>query len=147
MPSPKGLGRCIAPWLAFAAHWWESGWHHPGRHRLRPATDSCVLACLTAIICVTDMLEPLDRLAVEGFLDRQMRHRRGRRGAMPVLFPRGKPDGVAGTDLLDRSALALRQPQAGDDEQRLTERMGVPGSAGAGLEGDQRGAQTRRLRR
>src|SRR5712672_3669739 len=48
----------------------------------------------------------------------------------------GCPDDIAGTDFFDRSALALRPAKAGRDDEGLTERMGVPRGAGAGLEGD-----------
>ena len=77
-------------------------------------------------------------LAVELFLDGDVGHGRGRRGAVPVLLARREPDDIAGPDLLDRAALALDPAAAGRDDQRLAERMRVPGGAGAGLEGDAR---------
>jgi hypothetical protein len=43
---------------------------------------------------------------------------------------------VTRPDFLDRTTLALRAATAGRDNQRLTERVRVPGGAGAGLEGD-----------
>ena len=50
--------------------------------------------------------------------------------------PGREPDHVAGPDLLDRAALALRPAAAGGDDQRLPERMRVPCGARARLEGD-----------
>ena len=55
------------------------------------------------------------------------------------------PDDVAGPDLLDRAALALHPAGAGGDDQRLAQRMRVPGGAGAGLEGDDAAADARRI--
>ncbi len=43
---------------------------------------------------------------------------------------------VAGPDLRDRAAPALHQPAAGGDDERLAERMDVPGRACAPLERD-----------
>ena len=56
--------------------------------------------------------------------------------------PGREPDDVARPDFLDRAALALHPAAAGRDDQRLAQRMGVPGGARAGLEGDA-GAATR----
>ena len=69
-------------------------------------------------------------------LDGDVGHGRGGRGAVPVLFSGRKPDDVAGTDLLDGPAPALGAAAAGGDDEGLAERMGVPGGARAGLEGD-----------
>ena len=74
-----------------------------------------------------------------------MRHGGRRRGAVPVLLAGRKPDDVAGPDFLDRAALALRPAAAGGDDQGLAERMGVPGGAGAGLEGDAGAADAGRI--
>jgi hypothetical protein len=45
---------------------------------------------------------------------------------VPVLFTRRNPDDIAWPDLLYRSALGLKQADAGDDIQRLAERMRMP---------------------
>ena len=73
------------------------------------------------------MFHPLDDFAVEHLGDRDVRHRGGRRCAMPVPFARLEPDDVSGADLLDRSTVALDASTAGGDDQRLPEWMGVPG--------------------
>jgi hypothetical protein len=54
-----------------------------------------------------------------------------------VLFAGLEPDHVAGPDLFDRAAVALDPAAAGDDDQGLAQRVGMPGRAGARLEGDQ----------
>ena len=55
---------------------------------------------------------------------------------VPMLLAGSEPDDVAGADFLDRTALALDATTPGGDDQRLAERMGVPGGTGAGLECD-----------
>jgi DNA topoisomerase I-like protein len=94
------------------------------------------LVCLAPVLLVADLLHPIDGLAVEGFRDRDVRHRASRCGAVPVLLAGCKPDDVARPDLLDRPSLALHPAEAEGDEQGLTERMGVPGRASAGFESD-----------
>jgi hypothetical protein len=89
-----------------------------------------------AILFVAHVFQPIDDLAVELFLDGDMRHARGRRGAVPVLLARREPDHVAGMDFLDRAALPLDPAAAGRDDQGLPERMGVPRRPGPGLERD-----------
>src|SRR4029079_10819862 len=52
---------------------------------------------------------------------------------------------VAGPDFLDGTALALSPTTAGGDDQRLTERVRVPGGAGPRLECDAGSSNTRRV--
>ena len=85
---------------------------------------------------VADLFHPVDGLAVELFLNGDMRHRRGRRGAMPVLLTRRKPDHITRPDFLDRPAPALHPAAARRDDQRLAQRVRVPCGPGAGLERD-----------
>jgi hypothetical protein len=66
---------------------------------------------------------------------------------MPVLQSGRNPDNVAGPDLFDWPALALHPAQAGGDEQRLTEWVGVPRGTGAGLECDVAAGYPRRIAR
>src|SRR3954447_20610591 len=88
------------------------------------------------------MFKPVDGLAVEAFLDGDVAHRRRCRSAMPVLLARREPDDVARTDFLDLSPLTLHPAKAVRHDQRLAERMGVPGRARARLEGDERPGDT-----
>jgi hypothetical protein len=62
---------------------------------------------------------------------------------MPMAFTRLEPHDVAGTNLLDGAALALDASRTGRDDQCLAQRMGVPGGAGARLEGNDGAADAR----
>src|SRR3954454_1667646 len=97
------------------------------------------------VLLVTDLFHPVDGLAVERFGDRDVCHRRGGSGPVPVLLARLEPDHVARPDHLDRTTLTLHPAAAEGDDQRLPERVRVPRGARAGLEGDDRAADTGRL--
>ena len=96
-----------------------------------------------AVLCLTDLLHPVDDLTVERFLNGDVRHRARWHCAVPMFFVRREPDHVARPDFLDRSAFALRPSQTGDDDQRLTEWMRMPGSARTRLESDARATNAR----
>ena len=87
---------------------------------------------------------PFDRLAVEGLLHGDVRHRGGRRGTMPVLFTRREPDDVAGANLLDGTTQALHTATTGEDDQRLSKRMCVPRGSRPRLECHSRPRDTSR---
>jgi hypothetical protein len=91
------------------------------------------------------MLEPLNVLAIQRFLNGNVRHRDGCCCAMPMLQAGRKSDHIARTHFLDRSALALNPSQAGRDDQPLRVRM--PSGARTRLEGDAGGADAPGLRR
>ena len=84
------------------------------------------------------MLHPIDDFAFERLLNGDVCHRDRWRGAMPVLFVRRKRNNIARPDFLYWSTLTLSPADAGGDDQRLTERMCMPGSARARLERDAR---------
>jgi len=86
---------------------------------------------LGAILRVTNVFQPIDNLAVERFRNRNVSHRCGQRRAVPMFLARREPDNVARQDLLNPPALALRKPAACRHDQRVTERMRVPGGARA----------------
>lgn len=64
---------------------------------------------------------------------------------MPVFDQRRDPDDVARANRLHRTAFLLHQTLAGNDKQRLAERMRVTCGAGAGSERDRRSTDPRRL--
>src|SRR5258706_8266442 len=98
------------------------------------------------VLLVADLLHPLDDLAVEPLLDRDVGHGRGRSRAVPVLLAGREPDHVTGSDLLDRASPPLRHAAARHDDQRLPQRMGVPGGSSARLERDAGARGARRVR-
>src|SRR2546429_7393065 len=103
--------------------------------------------CSSAILFIGGVLHPLDRLAVESFLNGNVGHGcRGRR-AVPVLFSGREPDHVAWADFLDATALSLHPADPRRDDQGLTKRMRVPGSPSAGFESDSRTTDAGRRRR
>jgi len=104
-------------------------------------------ANLSEVLLVADLLQPFDCVAIFRFLDGDMRHRRGCRGAVPVLLSGRSGDDVAGTGFLFRFAPALRPAEPGRDDQGLAAGMCVPSAARARLERDQRAADRRRSRR
>jgi nicotinamidase-related amidase len=71
------------------------------------------------VLLVADVLEPVDGLAVELFLDGDVGHRRRRGAAVPMLFAGREPDHVAGTDFFDGAVPTLGPAAAGGDDERL----------------------------
>src|SRR6185312_16682415 len=86
-----------------------------------------------AVLSVADLLHPIDTLAIERLLDRDVRQRRGWCCAMPVLEARREPHDVAWPHLFDRPAIALHPAETRYDDQGLAERMRVPGGSRAGF--------------
>jgi hypothetical protein len=94
---------------------------------------------------VTDLFLPLDDFAVELFLNGDMGHGRGWRGAMPMLLLRRAPDHITRSYFHFWTTFALYPATPRRDNQGLTERMGMPRRPGAGLERDTRATRARRI--
>src|SRR2546423_2464492 len=88
-----------------------------------------------SVLLVAHFFHPLNRFSVERFLNRDVLHRIRRRRAVPMLFSRLEPDDIAGTDLFDRSTLALHPSQPKRHDQNLTEWMRVPRGPRSRFEG------------
>jgi len=86
------------------------------------------------VLLVTDLFHPVDNLAVELFLNGDVRHGRGWRGPMPVLLAGREPDHITGPDLFDRSAFVLDPSAASRNDESLTEWMRMPCSPRTRLE-------------
>src|SRR5437667_1017789 len=91
---------------------------------LAPVMTTTFPAMLLPILFVADSLHPVSGLAVEPFLDGDVRHGRRRRGAVPVFLARRERDHVAGSNLLDRAAPALRASAARRHDEGLTQGVG-----------------------
>ena len=89
-----------------------------------------------SVLLIADLFQPVDYLAVLLFLNGDVHHRRGRRGPMPMLLAGRKPDYIAGPNFFDWTGPALGASAASRDDENLAERMRVPGSSRARLEGD-----------
>ena len=98
---------------------------------------------LSPVLFISNVLHPVNRLAVQRFLNSDMRHRGRRRSAVPMLLTGREPDHIAWPNFLDRTAPTLRPSEAGRDDQRLTEWMRVPCGASTRLERDACAANTR----
>src|SRR5712692_155008 len=88
------------------------------------------------VLFVADLFHPVDGLAVETFLNGDVRHGRGGRGAVPMLLTRREPDHVPRPNFLDRTAPALYPAEALRQDQGLAQRVAVPCGPSAGLERD-----------
>src|SRR3954453_22491487 len=103
--------------------------------------------CSGQIFLVRDLLEPIDDFAVERLLDGDMAHSGRSGGPVPVLLAGRTHDNIAGANFPFGATPALHPTAASSNDQPLTEWMGVPGAAGAWLEGHQPGRDTGRIRR
>jgi hypothetical protein len=65
---------------------------------------------------------------------------------MPVLFVGSEPDDVSRSHLFDWTAVALYASEARGNDERLSERMRVPGGASSGFECDVSSGNERRIR-
>src|SRR2546423_8314428 len=68
------------------------------------------------------------------FEDGDVRHRRSRSGAVPMLLTWRAPHHIARSNFLFRATIALHPPTSGCNDQGLSERMPVPCCPSAGLE-------------
>src|SRR3954464_13701417 len=96
------------------------------------------------VLLVRQVPAPTDGAAgLVVLLHRDVGHEPVGSGAVPVVLAGLEEDAVAGTDLLDRTVLALAAPNALRDEDRLTVGMCVPCGSRSGREVHQRGGEGR----
>src|SRR5215218_1607130 len=88
------------------------------------------------VFIVRDVLHPGYGRAVQRLLDSDVGHGAGRRGAVPVLPVGRTPELVASVEFELRAAFDLRPANAFGDDQRLAERVLVPGGTRARLKMD-----------
>jgi hypothetical protein len=99
------------------------------------------------ILFVGHMLQPIHNFAVKLLLYGNVSHRRGRRGAMPMLFTGRKPNDITRMDVLDGAAFQLDPSSTGRYDQSLTKWMSVPRCACARLKRNAGPGYQRRVRR
>src|SRR3977135_925851 len=104
------------------------------------------MALLLFVLLVTDVLHPIDDLAIFLLLNGNVCHARCRRRPMPVLLAGEEPDYVTGTGLLDRPTPALDPPTASSHDKSLAEGMRVPCSSCTGLKRNTGALNKRRFR-
>jgi hypothetical protein len=88
------------------------------------------------VLFVADLFHPVGGLAVELFLNGDVRHGRSWRGAVPMFLTRREPDYITRPNVLDRTTPALYPAAASRHDQGLAQRVAVPCCPSAGLEGD-----------
>lgn len=93
------------------------------------------------------MFQPLHNYAFRALLDGGVGHGCGWGCAMPMLFSGRKPHYIARSNLFDFAAFALRPAASSRNNQCLAERMGMPRSPCARLEGYAVAGHPRRVRR
>src|SRR5437660_2093995 len=99
----------------------------------RPCNRAFLLVLFAAYL-----LHPAHDLAVEFLLDGEVRQRAIWRGAMPMFLSGRTRDHISGMNLFDATPPALHEAPTRRHDERLTQRMGVPGRAGSRLERDVR---------
>lgn len=62
---------------------------------------------MNPILLVANVLQPVDRFAVELFFDGEVRDGRRRGGVVPMFFAGREPDEVAGMDFFDGAVPTL----------------------------------------
>lgn len=82
---------------------------------------------------VADLLHPVNSLAVETFLNGNVRHGGSWAGPVPVFLTRLEPDHVARSNFLDRATPALRATEALRHNQGLAQRVSMPVGVSARL--------------
>src|SRR2546423_330649 len=100
-----------------------------------------------AVLRVGDFLHPVHRLAIELFLNGDMRHGGGGRRAGPVLLAWLETHHNPPAYFADRPAFTLHPAAAGRHDERLAERMRMPSGASAGFKGDAGATRAGRRRR
>jgi hypothetical protein len=86
------------------------------------------------VLCVANLFHPIGSRAVEIFLNGDVCHGCGWRGAVPMFLTRRDRDHVPRPNLLNRTTPGLHPTAASRNDQGLAQRMGVPCCPSTGLE-------------
>jgi hypothetical protein len=88
----------------------------------------------SSILFGGDVLEPIHELACGALLYGYVGHGRSWRSTVPVLFAGREPDHISRMNLFNRAAFALYPSAARGNDQRLAQRVRVPGGPRSRLE-------------
>jgi hypothetical protein len=91
---------------------------------------------LLSVLFFADVLHPIDDLAVQPLLNRDVRHGGCRCRAVPVFLSRREPDYIAGMNFLDGATISLHPSAACGDNQGLSKGMRMPRGARARFKRD-----------
>src|SRR2546430_3448136 len=90
------------------------------------------------VLFAAHLFHPAHDLPVEFLLDGEVRQRAVWRGTVPMFLSGRTRDHIPGMNLFDGTSPALHEATTRRHDERLTQRMGVPGRAGSRLERDVR---------
>src|SRR2546422_3322558 len=106
---------------------------------IRSVLNPLFLVCLGLggpVLFVADFFHPVGGLAVEPFLNGDVRHRRGCLRSMPMLFTGLDRDHITWSNFLDRTSPALYQAAASCHDKGLAQRVAMPSRPSARLKRD-----------
>src|SRR2546428_7644205 len=106
---------------------------------IRSVLNPLFLVCLGLggpVLFVADFFHPVGGLAVEPFLNGDVRHCRGCLRPVPMLLAGLDRDHITWSNLLDRVSPALYQAAASCHDQGLAQRVGMPSRPSAWLKGN-----------
>ena len=79
---------------------------------VRPLSNRSAVSGFSAGLLIADLFPSVDDFAFDPLLYGDVRHRYRGRSAVPAPQGRLKPDNIARTDFMHRSALTLQPPKA-----------------------------------
>src|SRR5215469_7667268 len=100
-----------------------------------------------AVLLVRDLFEPLDSLAIERFLNRDVRHGNRWARAVPMLLAGLEPHHIARPDFFAGAAPFLGPAESGQDNERLAKRVCMPCGSRAWFERYTHASRTCEVRR
>ena len=97
------------------------------------------------VLLLSHMLHPIHHLPIQPLLHRDMRHPGRSAGPMPMLFSRRKPNHIPRPNLLHRPTFTTNPTTTSRNNQRLPQRMRMPGRPCSRLKRDARPGHQRRI--
>src|SRR3989441_5425387 len=94
------------------------------------------------VFVITHLFHPIHGFSVELLCNRDVRHGRSRRSAVPMLLTWRAPHNLPRSNLLDRTSPTLYETGTRCDDQNLTARMRMPSCSSARFERHTRSERT-----